>query len=279
MSSGEGSPMDTSPASTPDPAPARFRNRVLVLTGAAGDLGRATARRFAREGAHVVAIDLPDRPLDETVTALESEGAEALALAADVTEREQLASAFDRAVERFGGFDFLFNNAGISGRPGNIEHCDEADFDAVMRTNVKGVFLGMQLGIPHLRRRGAGVIVNCSSIAGKIGNPWLPQYSASKHAVIGLTRSVASSHGPEGIRVVAICPGPIEGRMMRYAEQVLTPDDPEVAKKGMTTLIPQGRYGSPDEVAALVAFVCSDDASYLDGTAVVLDGGMVATVG
>jgi len=261
------------------PTPRRFTGRTLVVTGAAGDLGRATAERFAREGANVVALDLPERPLEETVATVEALGSEAVAVHADVSDREQLAAAFDRAVERFGGFDFLFNNAGVSGRPGDIESCDEADYDRVMSTNVKGVFLGMRLGIRHLRRRGGGVIVNCSSIAGKIGNPWLPAYSASKHAVIGLTRSVASSHGHEGLRVVAICPGPIEGRMMRSAERALTPEDPDLAKGGMTALIPQGRYGNPEEVAALVAFLCSDDAVYLHGTAVVLDGGMVATVG
>lgn len=257
----------------------RFVERTIVITGAAGDLGTATAERFAREGARVVAIDLPDRPLEACVAAVERAGAQALALPTDVTRIDQLTEALDRVGESWGGFDYLFNNAGLSGRPGTIEQTEEADFDRVMATNVKGVFLGMKLAIPHLRRRGGGVIVNCSSIAGVIGNPWLPAYSASKHAVIGLTKSVASSHGHEGLRIVAMCPGPIEGSMMREAERVLTPKDPGQAKAGMTALIPQARYGRPEEVAGLVAFLCSDDAAYLHGAAVVLDGGMVATVG
>lgn len=235
----------------------RFTGRTIVITGAAGDLGRATAVRFAEEGARVAVIDLPHRPLAACVDAVEKAGGEALAVAADVTLSEQLDKAFDRVAETWGGFDFLFNNAGLSGRPGTIEDCDEADFDRVMGANVKGVFLGMKLAIPHLRRHGGGVIVNCSSIAGVIGNPWLPAYSASKHAVIGLTKSVASSHGHEGLRIVALCPGPIDGSMMREAEKALTPKDPSQARSGMTALIPKGRYGRPEEVAGLVAFLCS----------------------
>jgi len=257
----------------------RFAGRVIVVTGAAGDLGRATAERFAREGARVAAIDLPDRPLDACVAAVESAGSEALAATADVTRAEELERALAAAVERFGGIDFLFNNAGIEGHAGHIEQCAEEDFDRVIATNVKGVFLGVKLALPHLRHRGGGVIVSSASIAGVIGNPWLPAYAAAKHAVLGLTRSVAASHGHEGIRVVAVCPGPIEGRMMGAVEAELDSEDPSRPRAAMTALIPQGRYGRPEEVAGLVAFLCSDDAAYLHGTGVILDGGMLATVG
>ncbi|MBW2400730.1 MAG: SDR family oxidoreductase [Deltaproteobacteria bacterium] len=254
----------------------RFVGKTVIVTGAAGGIGRATVELFAREGARIVLVDLKQSPLDEALDLATSTGAEAIAIGADVTIPGDVQRYVDEATTRFGGIDVLFNNAGIEGRVAPIDQYPTDVFEQVMAVNVTGVFLGIKHVVPALRARGGGAIVNTSSVAGMVGNALIPAYVASKHAVIGLTRAAAQTYGADSIRVNAICPSPIETRMMRSIEAGVSADQPEAIKHLMEANIPLGRYGTPEEVAALVAFLCSDDARFISGGIYPVDGGMTS---
>jgi NAD(P)-dependent dehydrogenase (short-subunit alcohol dehydrogenase family) len=254
----------------------RFEGKVVVITGAAGGIGRAAAERFAEEGANVVAVDLAGSALDEVVSAAGSAGANALAVPADVSRASDVERYVKAAKDRFGGIDAFFNNAGIEGWVGPTTQYPEDMFDKVIAVNLKGVFLGIKYVVPVMLERGGGAIVNTASVAGLSGTPSIFAYGASKHAVVGMTKSAALEFGPRGIRTNAICPSPIETRMMRALERGINPDEPETVHQQMATQNPMGRYGEPAEVAAFVAFLCSPDASYLNGGIFPIDGGRMA---
>jgi NAD(P)-dependent dehydrogenase (short-subunit alcohol dehydrogenase family) len=251
----------------------RFAGKVVIITGGAGGIGRATAVRFASEGARVAVVDLPNTSLDETVAAVEEAGGEALAVAADVTRAADVERYAAEAGRRFGGIDCLFNNAGIEGFIGSLVEYPEDVFDRLLAVNVKGVWLGMKVVGPLLRERGGGAIVNTSSVAGLGPSPTLFAYGASKHAVVGMTKSAAVQFAPWGVRVNAVCPGPVETRMMRAVERGINPDAPDAVKQQYRARNPMGRYGEPEEVAALVAFLCSADASFISGGIYTVTGG------
>lgn len=254
----------------------RFENKVVIITGGAGGIGRAAAVRFASEGADVVVVDLPNSQLDEAVAAVDQVGGRALAVGADVTVAAEVEGYVAEAVRRFGGVDLLFNNAGIEGFIGSMLAYPEEIFDKVLAVNVKGVWLGMKAVAPAMRERGGGAIVNTASVAGLRGTPTIIAYGASKHAVVGMTRSAAVELARDKIRVNAVCPSPIETRMMRALERGINPDAPEAVREQMMARMPLGRYGEPEEVAALVAYLCSDDASYITGGIYPVDGGSTA---
>lgn len=256
----------------------RFVGKTVIITGAAGGIGLASVERFASEGAQIVAVDLKHSALDDALARADRAGVEAIAIGADVTDAFDVQRYVDEAVARFGGVDVLFNNAGIEGAIVSIEEYPDEIFDKVMSVNVKGVFLGMKHVVPALRARGGGAIVNTSSVAGLTGNALLSAYVASKHAVIGLTRSAARAYAAEGIRVNAICPSPIDTRMMRSLEEGMVEHagEPIDAKVIMEAMIPAGRYGKPEEVAALVAFLCSDESKFINGGLYTIDGAMTA---
>src|SRR5579859_3712403 len=191
----------------------RFEGKVVIITGAAGGIGRATAVRFASEGARVVLVDLAETALAEVATAVEAAGGEALTVAADVSRAADVERYAAEAVRRFGGIDCLFNNAGIEGYIGSLVNYPEDIFDRVIAVNLKGVWLGMKVVGPIMRERGGGAIVNTSSTAGLRGSAAIIAYVASKHAVIGMTRSAALEFAAHGIRVNVIGPAPIETRM------------------------------------------------------------------
>lgn len=254
----------------------RFDGKVVIVTGAAGGIGRAAAVRFASEGAAIVAVDLDEASLSETTAAVEAVGGAALAVGADVTSLDDAEGYVAAATDSFGRIDVLFNNAGIEGVAAPLQAYPEDVFDRVIAVNLKGVWLGMRAVADTLRTGGGGAIVNTASIAGLLGTAGLIAYGASKHAVVGMTKSAATELAPAGIRVNAVCPSPIETRMMRSIEAGINPDDPENVKKLMTESLPMGRYGEPEEVAALVAFLASDDASYITGGIYPIDGGRMA---
>jgi len=252
----------------------RFEGMVAVVTGAAGGIGRATVAALAKGGARVVATDLKDTPIEETAALVEASGGEVLTIAHDVTSWSDWQRVVAEATSRFGGIDYLVNNAGIEGPIAAIDESPENEFDQVIAVNVKGVFLGMKAVIPELRKRGGGAIVNLASVAGVIGDAAIGPYVASKHAVIGLTKSAATGYGPEKIRVNAVGPAPIETRMMRALETGLSPGEEAETKAALEERIPLGRYGTPDEVAAVIAFLCSEEARYVTGSFYTVDGGM-----
>jgi NAD(P)-dependent dehydrogenase (short-subunit alcohol dehydrogenase family) len=258
------------------PAARRFEGKVVLITGAAGGIGRAAAVRFAAEGARLGLVDLPRDGLRETQAAVEKTGGVGHAVEADVTRSADVARYTAAVAERWGGIDCFFNNAGILGDVRALVDYPEETFDRVLAVNVKGVWLGIKTVAPLLRARGGGVIVNTASIAGLRGSRNLVAYTASKHAVVGLTRTAALELAPAGVRVNAVCPSPIDTAMVQALEQGASPANPAAFHERMAGTIPLRRYGRPEEVAALVAFLCSADAAYITGGIYTVDGGSMA---
>ncbi len=253
----------------------RFEDKSVVITGANGGFGRAAALRFSREGANVACVDLAKDDLNDLIDEITEEGGSAIAIQADVTQDLQVAAYVSETVEAFGGVDVLFNNAGIEGVISPLENYAEETFDKVMQVNVKGVWLGMRHAADVMRRKGGGVIINTASGAGLMATPTMVAYGASKHAVIGMTKTAAIELAPAGIRVNAVCPGVINTRMMRSIEEQTIPNNPEEYVKAVSDRTPLGRYGEPEEIAGLVAFLASDEAAYITGASYVIDGGLL----
>jgi NAD(P)-dependent dehydrogenase (short-subunit alcohol dehydrogenase family) len=256
-----------------------FKGKVALITGAGNGIGRATAIGFARNGARVVLVDRDTAGGEATAGVIRQQGGEALFVAADVTNSADVQAYVKAALDAYGTIDCFHNNAGIEGKVAPTAEYDEAMFDAVMGVNVKGVFLGLRHVLPVMIARKSGAIVNTASVAGLMASPGMPAYVASKHAVIGLTKVAAGEVAKFGVRVNAVCPGPIDTRMIHSIEQQVNPDDPAAVGVRYQSTIPLGRYGTADEIANVVHFLCSDLASNVTGSQYVVDGGRTATPG
>jgi NAD(P)-dependent dehydrogenase (short-subunit alcohol dehydrogenase family) len=256
-----------------------FTGKVALVTGGGNGIGRAAALGFARAGARLVVVDRDAEAGEATAGAIRQQGGEARFVAADVTKSAEVAAYAQAALSAYGAIDCFFNNAGIEGTLAPIVEYDEALFDQVIAVNVKGVFLGLRHVLPVMLRQERGAVVNTASVAGLVATPGMSAYVASKHAVIGLTKAAAGETARAGVRVNAVCPGPIDTRMIHSLESLINPSDPASVSTRYQANIPIGRYGTPEEVANLVLFLCSDLASNITGAQYVVDGGRTATGG
>jgi NAD(P)-dependent dehydrogenase (short-subunit alcohol dehydrogenase family) len=251
----------------------RVSGKVALITGGGSGIGRATAIAFAREGAKISIADYNRTGGEETVRMIKSAGGEASFIEANVAIAKQVEAMVARTVETYGRLDCAFNNAGIEGEMsgGNIAECSEENWGRIIAINLTGVFLCMKYEIPQMLKHGGGSIVNTASAAGLIGLPGGTAYVASKHGVAGLTKSAALEYAKSGIRINAVCPGFIRTAM---TERVM--DGGSISEEAMVAAEPIGRIGKPEEIANVVLFLCSDDASFVTGLPMPVDGGYVA---
>lgn len=245
-----------------------FENKVALVTGAAMGMGLATARMFAEAGAAVVLSDHNVDALEAATNALTSQGHRVLGVRCDVTDEAEVAAMVSRTVETFGRLDAAFNNAGIQIPSNDIVDVPGSDYERVMAVNLRGVWNCMKHELRQMQAQGSGAIVNCSSVGGLVGGPNLAAYHASKHGVIGMTKSAALENAARGIRVNAICPGTIDTPMVAEMKAA----KPE-AMEAFVKRQPIGRLGRPEEIGSAVLWLCSDASSFVLGHALAVDGG------
>lgn len=248
-----------------------MNDKIALVTGASSGIGRATALAFASEGASVVVSDVDKTGGAETVALIESKGGKSIFIPADVSNGADVKSLIEQIVRHYGRLDYAYNNAGIEGIATPIAETTEENWDRVIDINLKGTFLCLKYELQQMLKQGSGAIVNCSSVAGLVGFSGTPAYVASKHGVVGLTKTAALDCAQTGIRVNAVCPGVIDTPMVDR----VTGKAPE-AEAAMARMEPMGRIGRPEEVAAAVVWLCSDAASFVTGIAMPVDGGYVA---
>ena len=249
----------------------QFEGKIALVTGGGSGIGRATALAFAREGAQVVIGNRNVQRGEETVAMIKKGGGTASFKKTDVLVATEIKALVEHAVKTYGGLDLAFNNAGVEGVVASVVDQTEANYEAVMNVNVKGVWLSMKYEIPRMLERGGGSIVNCSSVAGLIGFPNMSIYMASKHAVIGLTKVAAIEFSAQGIRINAVNPAVIDTEMVdRLAEGF------GMKKEELVQFHPIGRLGRAEEIAEAVLWLCSDKSSFVTGHSLIVDGGFTA---
>jgi NAD(P)-dependent dehydrogenase (short-subunit alcohol dehydrogenase family) len=250
----------------------KLEGKVILVTGGASGMGRATSIAAARAGAKVAICDVDGKGGEETLGMTLAAGGDAFFSACDVSAAAQVEALVNQTVKKFGRLDCAANIAGIEGKWGDlIADAPESNFDRVIAVNLKGVWLCMKYELAQMVKQGGGSIVNLASAAGLVGNPGSAAYGASKHGVLGLTKTGALEYARKQIRINAVCPGAIETPMLSRIFEV-------VPNRGarMADIEPVGRLGTPDEIAAAVLWLCSDDSSFVTGTALSVDGGLTA---
>ena len=249
-----------------------FAGKVALVTGAGGGIGLATAEAFAKAGASVVLADRDEAAIAKATEGLRAAGHNALGVVCDVTDAAQVEAMIERAVGTYGRLDAAFNNAGVNTEAAALLEISDGEFERVIAVNLRGVWNCMKSELRRMMAQGSGAIVNCSSIGGLKGSKGRSAYSASKHAVIGLTRSAALDYADKGIRINAVCPGMVNTPM---AVLVTRNYDPDIVRR-MVAQEPIGRFGEPEEIAAAVVWLCSPAASFMVGHAMAVDGGILA---
>lgn len=246
-----------------------FAEKVVIVTGGSFGIGKASAIAFAERGAKVVVADcIEDKETIDTITKL---GGEAIFVKCDVSKSADVKILVDKTIEKFGRLDYALNNAGIEGIVGNTIDCTEENWDKTVNVNLKGIWLCMKYEIPEMIKFGKGAIVNISSVAGIVGFQTLPAYVASKHGIVGLTKTTALEFAKQNIRINAVCPGTIKTPMLER----FTGNKKEIEQQ-YANMEPIGRIGMPEEVAEAVVWLCSDASSFVTGHAMLVDGGWVA---
>ena len=258
----------------------RLEGKIGIVTAAASGMGRAGALRFAREGAAVGVVDIDKAGVDAVVDEITAAGGRALGLAGDLTQDDFARAIVRRTAGAFGGLDFVWNHVGHPG-PASVEGIDMADFDLAIGLNLRTVLLTTEAAVPEMRARGGGALLFTASTSGLVGSSFSPVYSMAKFGVVGFVRSLAKRLAPEKIRVNAVCPGPIDTPMLRVF--VARPDQQRTAGQDRESLVvargrqnPMGRTGKPEEIANAALFLISDEASFVSGAALPVDGAATA---
>jgi NAD(P)-dependent dehydrogenase (short-subunit alcohol dehydrogenase family) len=245
--------------------------KVAIVTGASTGIGRAAVLALAAEGAAVVVADIDDARGEQVASEINDKGGTALFVRTDVADDASVAAMVSETVARFGGLDVAVNNAGIEGTPAPTSECTPENWQRTLAVNLSGTWSCMRHEIPRMLERGGGSIVNMSSVAGLVGFATIPAYVASKHGVVGLTKTAALEYAEQGIRVNAVCPGVIDTEMVER----FTGGQPD-AEAAMLATEPVGRLGRPEEIADAVVWLASDRSSFVTGQAIAVDGGFVA---
>jgi NAD(P)-dependent dehydrogenase (short-subunit alcohol dehydrogenase family) len=253
----------------------RMTGKVVIVTGAGQGIGEASATRFAEEGASVVCVDVKQAEVAHTADAINEAGGTALAVTADISTAAGNRAMAEAAAEAFGGIDTLHANAGIQ-YMGRLEDTPEEEWDRLHSTNLRGVYLGIREVVPRMRARGGGSIVITASLLGIVGDPDLPAYGATKGGLRAMCRSLAASLGPDSIRVNTICPGDVETPLLK--EFFDYQSDPAAARKEITDRYPLRRFAEPRDIGNAAVFLASDEASYITGIDIVVDGGLLARI-
>ncbi|MRG88106.1 SDR family NAD(P)-dependent oxidoreductase [Salinibacillus xinjiangensis] len=253
----------------------RFKDKVVLITGAAGGIGIAAAQAYAKEGAKLALVDLKQEPLEKAAEQIEAQ--DKLLLTANVSNEEEVKGFVQKTKDHYGRIDIFLNNAGINGEFHNITDQTEENFQNVFGVNVMGVFFGLKYVLQVMKEQKSGAVVNTASNGGLLGAPGMSAYVASKHAVVGLNKTAALEMAEYGVRVNAVAPSGVNTEMMRRIEQNAAGDQAEEARKAFEASVPMNRYATAEEIADLMVFLSSDQASFISGSYYRIDGGQGAT--